>query len=155
MRLRYRHARTLVGERETNMTASCSRPAAKVSRMKTPAEQFNEAVGRQMRAEIAAARSSIAAMARDVGIARSALDNYVTGKRAIPVPVVYAVCATLGVEPHILVARAEERLAADGTSAIVTPLRRRTDVATPRDNAREVAFESGSTGETDTDDLYE
>ncbi|WP_200838839.1 MULTISPECIES: helix-turn-helix domain-containing protein [Microbacterium] len=122
--------------------------------MKTPAEEFNEAVGRQLRAEIAAARSSIAAMARDIGIARSALDNYVTGKRAIPVPVVYAVCAAVGLEPHVLVARAEERLAADGTSATVTPLRRPADVATPRDNAREVAFESGSARDSDTDDLY-
>jgi len=54
--------------------------------------------------------SSIAAMARSIGIARSALDNYVTGKRAIPVPVVYAVCADVGIEPHLLLARAEERL---------------------------------------------
>lgn len=123
--------------------------------MRTPAEQFNEAVGRQMRAEIAAARSSIAAMARSVGIARSALDNYVTGKRAIPVPVVYAVCATLGIEPHVLVARAEERLDADGTTAIITPLRRAADVATPRDNTREVAFESDERHDADTDDLYD
>lgn len=127
-----------------------------VSQMKTPAEDFNAAVGRQLRAEIAASRSSIAAMAREIGIARSALDNYVTGKRAIPVPVVYAVCAALEVEPHVLIARAEERLQADGSpTARVTPLRRTPDVAGTRENTREVAFESASTHDSDTDDLYD
>lgn len=132
------------------------RRAAMVSRVKTPAEEFNEAVGRQMRAEIAASRSSIAAMARSISIARSALDNYVTGKRAIPIPVVYAVCADLGVEPHVLLARAEERLRADGeTTARITPIRRTPDVAGPREDSREVAFESGVRHDADTDDLYE
>lgn len=127
-----------------------------VSRVKTPAEEFNDAVGRQLRAEIAASRSSIAAMARSIAVARSALDNYVTGKRAIPIPVVYAVCAALGIEPHVLLARAEERLHADGeTGARITPIRRSPDVAGPRENTREVAFESRVRHEADTDDLYE
>lgn len=125
-----------------------------VSQMKTPAEEFNEAVGRQIRAEIAASRSSIAAMARTIGIARSALDNYVTGKRAIPVPVVYAVCAAISLEPHVLVARAEERLRGDATARI-TPIRRTPDVAGPREDTREVAFDSRIPHDTDTDDLYE
>ncbi|TCJ28908.1 helix-turn-helix domain-containing protein [Microbacterium sp. PI-1] len=127
-----------------------------VSRVKTAAEEFNEAVGRQMRAEIAASRSSIAAMARGIGIARSALDNYVTGKRAIPVPVVYSVCATLGVDPHVLLARAEERLRADGEpTARITPLRRTPDVTGPREDSREVAFESRVRHDADSDDLYD
>ncbi|WP_244632044.1 MULTISPECIES: helix-turn-helix domain-containing protein [unclassified Microbacterium] len=124
--------------------------------MKTPAEEFNDAVGRQLRAEIAASRSSIAAMARTIGIARSALDNYVTGKRAIPVPVVYSVCAALDVEPHVLFARAEERLSADGVStARVTPIRRTPDVAGPREDNREVAFDSSVRHDADSDDLYD
>ncbi len=145
-----------MGVEWARMAAFWRRHAAMVSRVKTPAEEFNEAVGRQMRAEIAASRSSIAAMARSIGIARSALDNYVTGKRAIPVPVVYAVCADLGVEPHVLLARAEERLRADGeTTARITPIRRTPDVAGPREDSREVAFESGVRHDADTDDLYE
>lgn len=140
----------------TRMAAFWRRAAAMVSQVKTPAEEFNDAVGRQMRAEIAASRSSIAAMARSIGIARSALDNYVTGKRAIPVPVVYAVCADLALEPHVLLARAEERLRADGeATARVTPIRRAPDVAGPRDDVREVAFESRARHDSDTDDLYE
>lgn len=139
------------------MTAYCLWAAAIVTRVKTSAELFNAAVGRQLRAEIAAAGSSIAAMARDAGVARSALDNYVTGKRAIPVPVVYTVCAIINVAPHIVLARAEERLRADtmSTPGIVTPLRRRTNVATLGEDVPEVAFDSPLTHERDTDDLYQ
>lgn len=93
-----------------------------------------------------------------IGIARSALDNYVTGKRAIPVPVVYAVCADLGVEPHVLFARAEERLRADGdyTARASTADPPRTRCRRPtREDTREVAFESGVRHDADTDDLYE
>lgn len=125
--------------------------------MKTSAEHFNAVVGSQLRAEIAAARSSIAAMARTIGIARSALDNYVTGKRAIPVPIVYSICAALDIEPHVLFARAEERLHADGGehSARVTPLRSTRDVSGPREDVKEVAFESRLRHDADTDDLYD
>lgn len=137
------------------MTAYRLRAGAIVTRVKTPSEEFNAAVGRQLRAEIAAAGSSIAAMARTIGIARSALDNYVTGKRAIPVPVVYAVCASLRVEPHIVFARAEERLRVDnaGASGELTPFRR-PNVRGPREDVREVAFDSGLGHHGDTDDLY-
>lgn len=81
--------------------------------MVTAASRFNAAVGRQIRAEISAGGSSIAAMARAIGIARSTLDNYVNGDRDIPVPAVYSVCAHLGIDPHLLVKRAEERFASE------------------------------------------
>lgn len=138
------------------MTAYWLQTDAMVSQMKTPADDFNAAVGRQLRAEIAASRSSIAAMARTIGIARSALDNYVTGKRAIPVPIVYSVCAAVGLEPHVLLSRAEERLQADDGehTARISVLRRTPDVSGPRDDIPEVAFESGLLHDADTDDLY-
>jgi transcriptional regulator with XRE-family HTH domain len=139
------------------MTAYWVRAGAIVTRVKTPSEEFNAAVGRQLRGEIAAAGSSIAAMARDIGVARSALDNYVTGKRAIPVPVVYAVCAQVQVAPHLVLARAEERLSADSArgAGTLTPFRRRTDVAGTDENIPEVAFDSPVGHERDTDDLYQ
>lgn len=139
------------------MTAFWLQAGAMVSRVKTPAEHFNDAVGRQLRAEIAASRSSIAAMARTIGTARSALDNYVTGKRAIPVPVVYSICAALGVEPHVLLARAEERLRADDgeRSARISVLRRTPNVSGTREDIPEVAFDSRLRHDADTDDLYE
>ncbi len=125
--------------------------------METSGEQFNAAVGRQLRAEIAAGGSSIAGMAREIGIARSALDNYVTGKRSIPVPTVYAVCVRLGIDPHIVIARAEERLQTEGgrRDATVTPLHPRTDVPGQRKNDAEVAFDSHLSHGRDTDDLYQ
>lgn len=139
------------------MTASWLRAGAIVTHVKTPGEQFNAAVGRQLRAEIAAAGSSIAAMAREIGIARSALDNYVTGKRAIPVPVLYAVSTALDVESHVVLSRAEERLRAEGGRhvATVTPLHPRTDVPGRRQDESEVAFESPLAHDDDTDDLYD
>ena len=140
----------------SEMTAYCVQAGAIVTRVKTSAEQFNAAVGRQLRAEIAAAGSSIAAMAREAGIARSALDNYVTGKRSIPVPVVYTVCAIVNVAPHLVFARAEERLSADtsGLSAVVSPLRSRSDVRPSVHTVPEAAFTSSVPHERDTDDLY-
>ncbi|MBO9625279.1 MAG: helix-turn-helix transcriptional regulator [Microbacterium sp.] len=127
-----------------------------VTQMETPGEQFNAAVGRQLRGEIAAGGSSIAGMARQIGIARSALDNYVTGKRSIPVPILYAVCAILDIAPHKLVARAEERLLSESEhTATVTPLHRRTDVPGRSDNEAEVAFRSHLSHDSDTDDLYQ
>lgn len=141
------------------MTASWLHPGAIVTRVKTQGEQFNAAVGRQLRAEIAAGGSSIAAMAREVGIARSGLDNYVTGKRSIPIPVLYGVCVALDVEPHVVLARAEERLRADDArragAGTVTPIRRRPDVPGRREDDAEVAFESHLTHDGDTDDLYQ
>ena len=139
------------------MTASWLQAGAIVTQMKTPGEQFNAAVGRQLRAEIAAGGSSIAAMAREIGIARSGLDNYVTGKRSIPVPILFSVCVALDVEPHLVLARAEERLRADGArrTGTVTPIRRHTDVPGQRQDDAEVAFDSPLPHSNDTDDLYE
>jgi transcriptional regulator with XRE-family HTH domain len=139
------------------MTASWVHPGAIVTHVKTPGDQFNAAVGRQLRAEIAAAGSSIAAMAREIGIARSALDNYVNGKRAIPVPVVYDVGLSVDVAPHLIFRRAEERLGAEGgrRTATITELPRRTDVRSHRQDESEVAFDSPLTHGRDTDDLYD
>ncbi len=139
------------------MTASWLHAGAIVTHVKTPGEQFNAAVGRQLRAEIAAAGSSIAAMAREVGIARSALDNYVTGKRSIPVPILYAVSAALDIAPHVVITRAEERLRSEGFrgGATITALRPRTDVRGRRQDESEVAFESPLAHADDTDDLYD
>lgn len=103
-----------------DLAALCSHFGAKVRHMGTAANRFNAAVGRQIRAEISAGGSSIAAMSRAIGIARSTLDNYVNGERDIPVPAVYAVCAQVGIDPHLLVKRAEERFASEearGTEA--------------------------------------
>ncbi len=139
------------------MTASWLHLGAIVTHVTTPAEEYNSAVGRQLKAEIAAAGSSIARMARDIDVSRSALDNYTTGKRDIPVPVLYLVSDVVGVAPHIILDRAAERLRTDASrgDAVITPLRPRTDVRGRRDNEAEVAFESELPHGRDTDDLYD
>lgn len=81
--------------------------------MKARGDRFNAAMGRQIRAEIAASGRSISSVSRDLGLARSALDNYVTGKRAIPVPVVYQLGEILSIDPQLIVQRANERFLAD------------------------------------------
>lgn len=48
-------------------------------------------------------------MSKRLGIARSALDNYVTGKRSIPIPIAYQVAELLGIDPRVLIQRATER----------------------------------------------
>lgn len=97
--------------------------------MGTEGDLFNAALGRQLRAEIAAAGKTIAGTARAIGVARSALDNYVTGKRAIPVSVAYEIAAYLGIDPHTLVVRAEDRLSAERHNVIAFP--RRSNVGAP------------------------
>jgi transcriptional regulator with XRE-family HTH domain len=95
------------------------------------AERFNAVLGRQLRAEIAAAGSSLSAVARELGMSRSALDNYVTGKRSIPVPVAYEVCAVLGVDVQRVVERAQERFGAEApTSAPTSNVEELSDFAT-------------------------
>ncbi|MCI1019514.1 helix-turn-helix transcriptional regulator [Microbacterium sp. C5A9] len=128
-----------------------------VTHVTTPAENYNRAVGRQLKAEIAAAGSSIARMARDIGLSRSALDNYTTGKRDIPVPVLYLVSAVVGLDPHVVLERAEERMRTESGrgDAVITALRPRADVPGRRDNVAEVAFESELPHGRDTDDLYD
>lgn len=91
--------------------------------MGTYGDAFNAALGRQIRAEIAASGNSIAGAARDLGIARSALDNYVNGKRGIPASIAYEVALLLGLDPHTLIVRAEERLAAEGSATPRADLR--------------------------------
>lgn len=139
------------------MTASWLHPGAIVTHVTTPAEDYNRAVGRQLKAEIAAAGSSIARMARDIDVSRSALDNYTTGKRDIPVPVLYRVSAVVGVPPHTILERAEDRFRVDGSGgdAIITRLHPRTDVRGRRENDAEVAFDSDLPHGRDTDDLYD
>lgn len=101
--------------------------------MKARSDRYNAAIGRQIRAEISAAGQSILGVAKELGMARSTLDNYVTGKRDIPVPVAYQVAELLGLDPQTLIQRATERFHAEdkaGQSNVTTLPKR--NVGTPR-----------------------
>lgn len=102
--------------------------------MKARADRFNAAIGRQIRAEIGAAGSSISAVARELGIARSALDNYVTGKRAIPIPIAYQIGEILDVDPQLIVRRATERFWAEDRDDREVIIRGRFGVASSMDD---------------------
>lgn len=119
--------------------------------------EFNAEVGRRLRGEIAAGGSSIAGMAREIGVARSALDNYVTGKRAIPVPTLYSICSVLGLEPHRILGWAEERLRDEARQrdTNVIPLHPEANVPGRPDDVGEVAFDSPIEHDDDSDDLYD
>lgn len=120
--------------------------------MDNHAEDFNAAVGRQLRAEIAAGGSNIASMSRAIGIARSALDNYVSGKRAIPVTVAYAICAELGVAPHTVVERAEERMAETPLPAPIDFTSRRRSNVSGADETDDLLAAASDTHNTREDD---
>lgn len=78
----------------------------------TDAERFAHTVAAQVRAEIAAANTTVAGVARATGINRETLDRWVKGERALSIPTLYRISVAVGVEPHVIVQRAEERFAA-------------------------------------------
>ena len=77
--------------------------------MGTSPEDFNRAVGAQMRAEIAAHGYSVKGVAEAMGIARGVLIRYLDGERNIPISVVARLTDVLGVSMSTLVRRAEDR----------------------------------------------
>ncbi|MFL2002175.1 helix-turn-helix domain-containing protein [Microbacterium sp. A1-JK] len=107
--------------------------------MKARADHYNAAIGRQIRAEISAAGQSILGVAKELGMARSTLDNYVNGKRDIPVPVAYQVAELLGLDPQVLIQRATERFHAEDIAARSNLIAGRFSVGTPRHTDLETA----------------
>ena len=77
--------------------------------MDTTPEEFNAAVGAQMRAEIAAHGYSVKGAADAMGIARGVLIRYLDGERNIPISVVARLADMLGMPMTTLVRRAEDR----------------------------------------------
>ena len=82
------------------------------------AERFARSVAAQVRAEIAAANTTVAGVARTAGINRETLDRWVKGERALSIPTLYRIAVAVGVGPHVIVQRAEERFAAEGSADV-------------------------------------
>jgi len=80
------------------------------------AERFARTVAAQVRAEIAAANTTVAGVARATGINRETLDRWVKGERALSIPTLYRISVAVGVDPHVIVQRAEERFAAESAT---------------------------------------
>jgi len=85
------------------------------------AARFAQTVAAQVRAEIAAASQTVAGLARATGINRETLDRWVKGERDLSVPTLYRIAVALGVDPHRIIQRAEERFAAGIGPSNVTP----------------------------------
>lgn len=131
-----------------------------LSRManKHEGDRFGQAIAAQVRAEIAAADESVASVARKTGINRETLDRWVKGERALSVPTLYRIADAIGVPPHTIVRRAEERFDAesDEGESNVTPFRpRRPDVGPASEDLAEVAYETEHDYSEDTDDKYD
>lgn len=77
--------------------------------MDTSPEDFNIAVGAQMRAEIAAHGYSVKGAAESMGMARGVLIRYLDGERNIPISVAARLADLLDMPMPTLVERAEDR----------------------------------------------
>lgn len=105
----------------TNLELFCRHGGCKVIHMATQrdeAERFAQAVSAQVRAEIAARDESVLGLSRKTGIPRGSLLRWVSGERALTVPNLYKIATALGMDPHLLVMRAEERFASEAGAAV-------------------------------------
>lgn len=84
---------------------------------KNEAEIFAKTVAAQVRAEIGARDSSVAAIARATGINRETLDRWVKGERQFNMGNLFRVAEELGMDTHLLVKRAEERFVEENASS--------------------------------------
>lgn len=74
---------------------------------------LSEALGAEVRAEAAAQRLTVAELAHKANVNRSSLYTWLDAKAAFPVNGLAALAATLRIEPHVLIRRAEERTRRD------------------------------------------
>lgn len=76
-------------------------------------EKFSRYVGEQLRGEAAMRGITTTALARTMNIDRVTLHRYLTGKRALPVPVLYDAAEAIGLPAALIVTRADERMSAE------------------------------------------
>ena len=77
-------------------------------------EAFTAYIGAELKGLIASRGRSAAAVARETGHSASALNRWLNGRQALPLPVLLEACDVLGVEPREVVSRAYARLGAEG-----------------------------------------
>lgn len=84
---------------------------------KHEAELFALTIAAQVRAEIGARDSSVAALSRATGINRETLDRWVKGTRQFNIANLFLVADALGMDTHLLVKRAEERFVQENATS--------------------------------------
>lgn len=71
-------------------------------------EAFNTAVAAELRAERGRKQITIDSLTTATELSKSAVLNYLNGKRDIPTPAFVELCRALGVSPRLIFERAEE-----------------------------------------------
>ncbi|WP_277602281.1 helix-turn-helix domain-containing protein [Microbacterium esteraromaticum] len=81
--------------------------------MDNTGDAFNAAVAAELRAQRGRIQMTIDTLVRHTGLSKSAVLNYLNGKRDIPVPALFALCSALNVSPHQIFDLAERTLGAE------------------------------------------
>ncbi|MDI3241648.1 MULTISPECIES: helix-turn-helix transcriptional regulator [unclassified Arthrobacter] len=79
--------------------------------MNTYAERLEASLSRQIRVELTERGMEQKDLADAVGIEAATLSRYLKGHRSIPLPTFFKVAESLDVAPHVLLQRADARLA--------------------------------------------
>ena len=79
----------------------------------TREDDFLQAVSQQIRAETSAAGLSAAKVARSIGMDRTTLHRYYNGERDIPLSALFRIAEGIGIDPAIILDRAEQRAGGD------------------------------------------
>lgn len=71
-------------------------------------DAFNAAVAEELRAQRARTKQTIQDLVDATGLSKSAVLNYLNGKRDIPVPMLVELCRALDVSPRVIFENAEK-----------------------------------------------
>lgn len=78
--------------------------------MGTYGDTFNAAVAAELRAERGRSQLTIDALVQATGLSKSAVLNYLNGKRDIPTPAFMELASALGADPRVIFDRAYEAI---------------------------------------------
>ena len=78
--------------------------------MDTYGKQFNAAVAAELRAERAAKKITVDALATSSGMPKGTLLRYLNAQRDIPVPALADIASALGIDPALVLDRASARV---------------------------------------------
>lgn len=84
-----------------------------MSVMEDKAKAMSQAVAAELRAQRSRAQKTVEQLAKDSGMAKSTLLNYLNGKREIPISAFLTICEVLNVSPRLIFERAEESIEGD------------------------------------------
>lgn len=75
--------------------------------MGTYGDAFNAAVAAELRAQRGRVKVTVDALVNATGLSKSAMLNYLNGRRDIPTPALVEICRALGVTPQAIFIAAE------------------------------------------------